>query len=81
MTTEDFEKKFNTVLIDKIGKGSWHIKPETKFADLGLNSLDMIEIVIDFENAFFISIPDADIEKLKTVRDVEEYLQNKMGVK
>ena len=80
MTKEDFQKKFNTVLIDKVNKRFIEIKPETKFSDFGLNSLDMIEVVIDFENTFFISIPDEDIVKLTTVNDAEEYLKTKLNV-
>lgn len=80
MTIEDFKEKFNAPLIDKRNVKLEDLKPEVKFIDLGLNSLDMIEVVIDFERNFNITIPDDDIEKLLTVGDAEKYLITRVNI-
>lgn len=46
--------------------------------DLGMDSLDAIEIIMDFEKEFMIGIPDDDIEKIETVEDIINYLQTKV---
>jgi acyl carrier protein len=48
--------------------------------DLGADSLDIVELVMEFEKEFNIDIPDEDAEKLKTVGDALAYLQQKVGV-
>ena len=80
MTIEDFKEKFNAPLIDKRNVMLEDLKPEAKFMDLGLNSLDMIEVIIDFEKNFNITIPDDDIEKLLTVGDAEKYLITRLNI-
>ena len=47
--------------------------------DLGAHSLDAVELLMALEDRFGISIPDEDVIELKTVRDVEEYIQNNRG--
>lgn len=47
-------------------------------ADLGLNSLDAVSMVTEFEDKFNIEIPDRDIKKLVTVGDIEDYLNEKI---
>lgn len=80
MTIEDFKEKFNAPLIDKRNVKLEDLKPEVQFTDLGLNSLDMIEVIIDFEKNFNITIPDDDIEKLLTVGDAEKYLITRVNI-
>jgi acyl carrier protein len=80
MTIEDFKEKFNTPLIDKRNVKLEDLKAEVQFTDLGLNSLDMIEVIIDFEKNFNITIPDDDIEKLLTVGDAEKYLRTRVNI-
>ncbi|MBI1782725.1 MAG: acyl carrier protein [Sphingobacteriales bacterium] len=80
MTIEDFKEKFNAPLIDKRNVKLEDLKPEVQFTDLGLNSLDMIEVIIDFEKNFNITIPDEDIEKLLTVGDAEKYLITRVNI-
>ena len=72
---ENFKQKFNTILTEKLNVNSEDIKREAKFSDFGLNSLDMIELIIDFEKYFNIEIPDNDIEKIITIGDAEDYLK------
>jgi acyl carrier protein len=47
--------------------------------DLGADSLDIVELVMEFEKEFNIDIPDEDAEKLKTVGDAMAYLNQKVG--
>lgn len=78
---ENFKEKFNALLIDKLCINNEDLKPEVKFTDLGLNSLDMVELVIEFEKTFQLTISDVDIEKLITIGDLEEYLKDKLNIK
>ena len=50
---------------------------DDSFEDLGMDSLDMVELVLILEEKFEIEIPDQDAEKLSTVRDIVEYVENK----
>ena len=56
------------------------IKLDSDFElDLNLDSLDIVEIVMAIEEEFNITIPDDDVQKLKTVKDAVEYIQNKIS--
>lgn len=48
--------------------------------DLGLNSLDLVNIVVEFEEEFDIEVPDREIKNFVTIGDVTEYLKNKCGI-
>lgn len=80
MLQKDFKGKFNSLLIDKLNVNEGEIKPEAKFIDLGADSLDMVELIIDFEKEFFITIPDNDAEKLTTIDDAEKYLKIRLNI-
>ena len=55
------------------------LSADTKIAeDLGADSLDIVEILMDIESEYGIEIPDEDIESIKTIGDAAEYIQNKM---
>ena len=57
-----------------------NIKPDTSFIDdLNLDSLDMVELMMKMEDEFGIEIPEEDTEKLKTIKDVTNYLKSKQG--
>ena len=56
------------------------VKPETSFInDLGADSLDIVELVMEFEEAFDMSIPDEDAEKIRTVGDAINYIKEHQG--
>lgn len=80
MTIEDFKEKFYAPMIGKRNVKLEDLKPETKFMDLGFNSLDMIEIAMDFEKIFNIEIPDEDIDKLITVGSAEKYIKTMLNI-
>lgn len=81
MTTEDFKEKFNTMLIDRLNVTEQELKPESTFTDLGADSLDMVELIFEFEKEFFIVIPEKDANNFVTVGDAEEYLLAKLNFK
>lgn len=80
MTIEDFNEKFNTLLIDNLDVNVEELKTEAKFTDLGADSLDMVELIMDFEKKFFITIPDNDAEKITTIGDAEDYLKTRLNI-
>ncbi len=76
----DVEAKVKEIIIDKLGVEESQITPEASFTnDLGADSLDIVELVMGFESAFSISIPDDDAEKIGTVGDAVSYLTEKVG--
>jgi acyl carrier protein len=76
----DVESKVKEIIIDKLGVEESQITPEASFTnDLGADSLDIVELVMGFESAFQISIPDEDAEKISTVGDAVKYLTEKVG--
>jgi len=76
----DVEAKVKEIIMDKLGVDDTQIKPEASFTnDLGADSLDIVELVMGFESAFNISIPDEDAEKIGTVGDAISYLKEKVA--
>jgi len=74
----DVQAKVKEIVADKLGVEESQITPEASFAnDLGADSLDIVELVMGFEQAFDISIPDEDAEKISTVGDAIKYLEEK----
>lgn len=56
------------------------ITPDSRLLDdLNLNSLDVVNMVVAFEDTFDIEVPDEDISGFLTVKDIEEYLENRIG--
>ncbi|MGC8595456.1 MAG: acyl carrier protein [Candidatus Kryptoniota bacterium] len=76
----DVEAKVKEIIINKLGAEESQIKPEASFTnDLGADSLDTVELVMEFEKAFNIQIPDQDAEKIRTVGDAISYLKQKVS--
>lgn len=76
----DIEAKVKEIIIDKLGVEESQITPEASFTnDLGADSLDIVELVMGFESAFNIQIPDEDAEKIGTVGDAINYLKSKIS--
>jgi acyl carrier protein len=70
------EEKVKSIIVDQLGVDGGEVKPTASFVDdLGADSLDTIELVMAFEEAFSIEIPDEDAEKIKTVKDAIEYIE------
>jgi acyl carrier protein len=76
----DVEAKVKEIIMDKLGVEESQITPSASFTnDLGADSLDIVELVMGFESAFDISIPDEDSEKITTVGDAINYLKEKVN--
>ena len=76
----DVEAKVKEIVMDKLGVEESQITPTASFTnDLGADLLDIVELVMGFESAFDISIPDEDAEKISTVGDATKYLKEKLG--
>ena len=68
--------KVKDVIIDKLGVEEDSIKSEAHFVnDLGADSLDTVELIMEFEEEFGIEIPDDDAEKITTVGSAVEYIK------
>ena len=68
--------KVKDVIIDKLGVEEESIQTESHFVnDLGADSLDTVELIMEFEEEFGIEIPDDDAEKITTVGSAVEYIE------
>lgn len=69
-------EKVARIIVDKLGVDPSEITPEASFAnDLGADSLDTVELIMEFEKEFNLSIPDEAAEKIVTVGDSITYLE------
>jgi acyl carrier protein len=76
---QDIPKKVTEILIEKLGIAESEITQDANFVkDLGIDSLDYAEIVMEFEQTFDIRIPDDDAEKLQTFGQAVKYIQGKI---
>jgi acyl carrier protein len=69
--------KIKKIIADQLGIDEDDVVPEASFIDdLGADSLDIVELIMAFEEEFDLEIPDEDAEKIKTVQDVIDYIKN-----
>lgn len=74
----DLEAKVKAIIVEKLGVDEADINPEASFTnDLGADSLDTVELIMEFEKEFELTIPDEDAEKIATVGDAISYLTSK----
>jgi acyl carrier protein len=74
------EEKVKKIIVDQLGVEEAEVTAEAKFIDdLGADSLDTVELVMEFEDEFEINIPDEDAEKIQTVGDAVKYIQGKLS--
>ena len=72
--------KVKDIIIDKLGADASKITMEAKFIDdLGADSLDTVELIMQFEEEFSIEIPDEDAESLLSVGQAVDYISEKLG--
>jgi acyl carrier protein len=70
------EDKVFEIVADKMGVKREELKPETSFTtDLAADSLDVVELVMEFEDQFDLNIPDEDAEKIDTIGDAIKYIE------
>ena len=74
----EIAEKVKAIIVDKLGVEESEVTTEASFTnDLGADSLDTVELIMEFEKEFDISIPDEEAEKIKTVGDAVSYIENK----
>ncbi len=72
----DINGKVTEIVVEKLGVEESQVTPEASFTkDLGADSLDTVELIMEFEKEFDITIDDSDAEKILTVGDVITYLE------
>ncbi|MGC9330265.1 MAG: acyl carrier protein [Bacteroidales bacterium] len=72
----DFASKVKSIIVDKLGVDENEVTPEASFTnDLGADSLDTVELIMELEKEFDISIPDEEAEKIGTVGDAIKYIE------
>lgn len=72
----DIEKRVKEIIVDKLTVDDNEVTPTAEFSkDLGADSLDTVELIMEFEKEFDITIPDAEAEKISTVGDAISYIE------
>lgn len=75
-TEESVEERVKEIIVKQMGANKDQVTPKTSFInDLGADSLDTVELVMELEDAFDVSIPDEDAEKMQTVGDAINYIK------
>ncbi|MDR2652272.1 MAG: acyl carrier protein [Prevotellaceae bacterium] len=70
--------KVTEIIVDKLGVDEKQVTPTASFTnDLGADSLDTVELIMEFEKEFGVQIPDEDAEKITTVGDAIAYIESK----
>ncbi|MBL7846136.1 MAG: acyl carrier protein [Cyclobacteriaceae bacterium] len=76
---QTIQQKITSILTEKIGIPESEITPDASFVkDLGIDSLDYAELVMEFEQTFDIKIPDDDADKLQTIGQAVTYIEDKL---
>lgn len=72
----EIESKVKAIIVDKLGVDEAEVVPTASFTnDLGADSLDTVELIMEFEKEFNINIPDDQAEKIATVGDAINYIE------
>ena len=72
----EIQAKVVEIIVDKLGVKEAEVTPEASFTGhLGADSLDTVELIMEFEKAFGLEIPDEEAEKIATVGDVIKYIE------
>lgn len=72
--------RVEAIICDKLGLAPEQVTPEASFTnDLGADSLDTVELIMEFEKEFEIEIPDEDAQNIKTVKDAIDYIESHKG--
>jgi acyl carrier protein len=77
---ENVEERVLNIVCEQLGTSRDKVTRDTSFInDLGADSLDTVELVMEFEDEFEINIPDEDAEKIQTVGDAIHYIESKLS--
>jgi acyl carrier protein len=75
---KSIEDKVKDIIVEQLGVNPEQVTPQASFIeDLGADSLDIVELVMAFEEEFSVEVPDEDAEKLQTVGDVINYIKER----
>ena len=78
MAEKSIEEKVKDIIVEQLGVNPEQVTPQASFIeDLGADSLDIVELVMAFEEEFGVEVPDEDAEKLQTVGDVIKYIEER----
>jgi acyl carrier protein len=70
-------ERVKSIIVEQLGVDEAEVRPEASFTDdLGADSLDIVELVMAFEEEFDVEIPDDDAEKISTVQSAIDYIEN-----
>ena len=73
----EIAEKVKAIIVEKLGVNESEVTPEATFAqDLGADSLDTVELIMEFEKQFGIEIPDTEQENLRTVQQAIDYVKS-----
>lgn len=82
MTGAEIEKKVKEIIVDKLGVEESEVTPEANFTnDLGADSLDTVELLMEFERVFDVKIPDEETSSIATVQDAIDKVTAKLNEK
>ena len=80
MADENIEQRVTAIIVEKLGVDEADVNKDASFTnDLGADSLDTVELIMEFEKEFDMTIPDEDAEQIGTVGDAVTYIQEKKG--
>lgn len=80
MTEQEIASKVKAIIVDKLGVEESQVTNEANFqADLNADSLDTVELIMEFEKEFNITIPDEDTQKISTVGDAIAYVKEALA--
>lgn len=81
MARDSIESKVIEIISNQLSLEEDDIKGDSRFVDdLGADSLDIVELIMEMEEEFEIEIPDEDVEKMLTVKDVTDYISKTVSV-
>lgn len=76
---DEIQQKVTNIITEKLGIPATEVTPDANFVkDLGIDSLDYAELVMEFEQSFDIKIPDDDAEKMVTIASAVNYIRTKV---
>ena len=82
MSHEEIVNQVKAIIVDKLGAEESEVTETANFTnDLGADSLDTVELIMEFEKVFDIKIPDEDGGQISTVGDALAYVENKLSQK
>jgi len=77
---ENAEERLRKIIAEQLGVSEEEVVPEASFIDdLNADSLEMVDLIISLEEEFGIQVSDEDAERIKTVKDAVDYLNDRLG--